>query len=75
MFKMHCLFEFPLNSKQNLAGEWLRIIRSRPVALREEGNSLHGSDFSGLTKSPDLNFPDFSGTFPIFPVFLNVLFY
>ena len=31
MFKMHCYFKFPLNSKQKLADEWLRINRSRPV--------------------------------------------
>ena len=30
MFKMHW-FEFPLNSKQNLADEWLWINRSQPV--------------------------------------------
>ena len=34
MFKRHGQFEFPLNSKENLAHEWLRINRSRPVIER-----------------------------------------
>ena len=33
MSKIHCLFEFPLNSKQNLADERLQINRSRPVVV------------------------------------------
>ena len=40
MFKIHCQFEFPLNSKQNFADEWLRINRSRPVLILQKASRV-----------------------------------